>query len=74
MSIYYSQGDYMNTLLTVLGLAVILIGAVFIIDALDRPEVIMSWSSRQCLRVINTDGTDGDCNHLPDKYELIWGE
>lgn len=38
------------------------------------PDVIFSYSTKQCVKVINADGTDGDCNNLPERYTHIWGK
>lgn len=37
------------------------------------PDVIFSWETKQCVKVINADGSVGDCAHLPEKYTHIWG-
>ena len=41
---------------------------------LGQPEVIFSYTSKQCVKVINADGTLGDCSKLPDNYIFTWGE
>lgn len=64
----------LNTILMTLGIVVIILGLIFIIHYTDRPEVIKSWSTKECIKVINTDGTKGDCNNIPERYDLIWGE
>ena len=38
------------------------------------PDVIFSWETKQCVKVINADGSAGDCAHLPEKYTHIWGQ
>lgn len=38
------------------------------------PDVIFSYSTKKCVKVINADGTAGDCSKLPDKYNHIWGK
>jgi hypothetical protein len=38
------------------------------------PDVIFSWETKKCIKVINADGTAGDCAHLPKKYTHIWGK
>lgn len=44
------------------------------IQATDTPDVIFSYSSKQCVRVDYPDGTHGDCSKLPRKFNHIWGE
>lgn len=44
------------------------------IQATDTPDVIFSYSSKQCVRVDYPDGTHGDCSKLPKKFNHIWGE
>lgn len=43
------------------------------IQATDTPDVIFSYSSKQCVRVDYPDGTHGDCSKLPKKFNFIWG-
>lgn len=56
-------------------LAVIVIGFIAVVfKATDTPDVIFSYSTKKCVKVINADGTAGDCNHLPERYNHIWGK
>lgn len=56
-------------------LAVIVIGFIAVVfKATDIPDVIFSWETKQCVKVINADGSAGDCNNLPDRYTHIWGK
>ena len=41
---------------------------------LGQPEVIFSYTSKKCVKVINADGTLGDCSKLPKNYIFTWGE
>lgn len=41
---------------------------------LGQPEVIFSYTTKQCVKVINADGTLGDCSKLPENYIFTWGE
>ena len=41
---------------------------------LGQPEVIFSYSTKECVKVINADGTLGDCSKLPENYVFTWGE
>lgn len=43
------------------------------IQATDTPDVIFSYSSKECVRVDYPDGTHGDCSKLPKKFNFIWG-
>ena len=38
------------------------------------PDVIFSRETKKCVKVINADGSAGDCNNLPDRYTHIWGK
>ena len=54
-----------------LGIPAVLLYA-FIV-ATDTPDVIFSYSSKQCVKVIYPDGTEGTCDKLPKKFNHIWG-
>lgn len=41
---------------------------------LGQSEVIFSYSTKECVKVINADGTLGNCSKLPDNYIFTWGE
>ena len=41
---------------------------------LGQPEVIFSYTTKECVKVINADGSLGDCSKLPDNYIFTWGE
>ena len=41
---------------------------------LGQPEVIFSYTTKKCVKVINADGTLGDCSKLPENYIFTWGE
>ena len=41
---------------------------------LGQSEVIFSYSTKECVKVINADGSVGDCSKLPDNYIFTWGE
>lgn len=43
------------------------------VQATDTPDVIFSYSSKQCVRVDYPDGTHGDCSKLPKRFNFIWG-
>ena len=41
---------------------------------LGQSEVIFSYSTKKCVKVINANGSLGDCSKLPKNYVFIWGE
>ena len=41
---------------------------------LGQSEVIFSYSTKECVKVINADGSVGDCSKLPENYVFTWGE
>ena len=41
---------------------------------LGQPEVIFSYTTKKCVKVINGDGSVGDCSKLPENYVFTWGE
>ena len=41
---------------------------------LGQSEVIFSYTNKKCVKVINADGTLGNCSKLPDNYIFTWGE
>ena len=44
------------------------------LDYLDLPEVHISYLTRECVRVVNADGSPGSCGALPDRYHHVWVE
>lgn len=59
------------SIIALLGIFIALAWSVY--QALDTPEVVFSWSTGKCLEVNYMDGTKGDCNNLPEKYDHVWG-
>ena len=41
---------------------------------LGQSEVIFSYTSKKCVKVINADGSLGNCSKLPENYIFTWGE
>lgn len=41
---------------------------------LGQSEVIFSYTTKKCVKVINANGSLGDCSKLPKNYVFIWGE
>lgn len=54
------------------GIAVMLFAVHAMKGALDMPTVQTSFETKQCVRVINSDGTDGRCDRLPERYHNQW--
>lgn len=38
----------------------------------DLPVVHQSYLTKDCVRVLLADGSEGDCADLPDKYHHVW--
>lgn len=44
-------------------------------DYLDMPEVHVSHSTGQCVRLVEADGSSKPCpKNLPDRYQRVWVE
>ena len=41
---------------------------------LGQSEVIFSYTTKECVKVINAEGTLGNCSKLPENYIFTWGE
>ena len=41
-------------------------------NSLNTPEVEVSWSTKQCIRVVYMDGTTDKCDNKPEKYDIVW--
>lgn len=74
-SILANLGDLARFLLP-LAFAAMLLGGVLatLWDATGLPIVYKSYTTRQCVKVENIDGTPGDCSNLPDRYHHTWVE
>ena len=64
--------NFVLSTVAVLGFPAVIVW-MFIV-ATDTPDVIFSYSSKQCVRVDYPDGSHGDCSKLPRKFNHIWGE
>ena len=69
----------MNTLINFVLSTVAVLGfpAVIVwmfIQATDTPDVIFSYSSKECVRVDYPDGTHGDCSKVPRTFNFVWGK
>lgn len=63
--------DWAIGILCMAALAGILVLAVW--QASGQPDVIFSYSTKQCVKVEFADGSLGDCSKLPEKYNHVWG-
>lgn len=51
------------------------LGGVHVIrSVLDRPDVYTSYMTRECVKVVKADGSEGSCANLPETYNNIWVE
>lgn len=64
--------NFILSVVAVLGIPGVLVWA-FIV-ATDTPDVIFSYSSKECVKVIYPDGTEGSCDKLPVKFNHVWGQ
>ena len=53
-------------------LTILTLCTVALCKALNTPEVEISYSTKQCVRVVYMDGTITDCSKLPEKYDRVW--
>lgn len=42
------------------------------VQAVNISDVVYSYSTKQCVQVINSDATSGSCNKIPLKYNKVW--
>lgn len=64
--------EFAISVIAIIGLIVAVVWSVA--HAANTPEVVFSWSTKQCIEVNYMDGTKGDCSNLPSKYDHVWGE
>jgi hypothetical protein len=64
--------DFVLAAVAVLGVPGVLIWA-FIIYT-DMPDVVYSYSTKQCVKVIYADGSEGSCDNLPKRFHHVWGK
>ena len=69
-----------KVILNVVGIAACVGGLFLALDyAMAIPDVIVSYSTNECVSVVNYDGMifsggDYDCGNLPSKYNHVWSE
>ena len=63
----------MNTIIS-LGFGGGLIATLFYVavEMSKIPDVHVSYSTDQCVEVINYDGTNFTCDNLPSRYNHVW--
>lgn len=52
--------------------AVAILGTV--VYAMSIPDVVVSYSTGNCVEVINYADTDYSCENMPSKYNHVWSE
>jgi hypothetical protein len=45
---------------------------IFTSVTLERPDVHVSWDTKQCVKVINYGDAEYTCDNLPTRYNHIW--
>lgn len=64
--------NFVLSTVAVLGFPAVIVW-MFIV-ATDTPDVIFSYSSKQCVKIIYPNGTEGSCDKLPGKFNHVWGQ
>ena len=57
---------------TVISILAVAILSWIMFNSLNTPEVEISWSTKQCIRVVYMDGTTDTCDNKPEKYDIVW--
>lgn len=57
---------------TVISILAVAILSWIMFNSLNTPEVEVSWSTKQCVRVVYMDGTTDTCDNKPEKYDIVW--
>ena len=57
---------------TVISILAVAILSWIMFNSLNTPEVEVSWSTKQCIRVVYMDGTTDTCDNKPEKYDIVW--
>ena len=57
---------------TVISILAVAILSWIMFNSLNTPEVEVSWSTKQCIRVVYMDGTTDTCDNKPEKYDMVW--
>lgn len=56
----------------VAGFAAVLLGGV--VYAMSIPDVVVSYSTGNCVEVINYTDANYSCENMPTKYNHVWSE
>ena len=59
-------------LYTIISILAVAILSWIMFNSLNTPEVEVSWSTKQCIRVVYMDGTTDTCDNKPEKYDIVW--
>ena len=59
-------------LYTFISIIAVTIFTCILFNSLNTPEVEVSWSTKQCIRVVYMDGTTDTCDNKPEKYDIVW--
>ena len=57
---------------TVISILAVAILSWIMFNSLNTPEVEVSWTTKQCIRVVYMDGTTDTCDNKPEKYDIVW--
>lgn len=57
---------------TVISIIAVAILSWIMFNSLNTPEVEVSWTTKQCIRVVYMDGTTDTCDNKPEKYDIVW--
>jgi hypothetical protein len=44
------------------------------VNYMNTPDVVYSYSTKKCIKVVYPDGKETSCEHLPERYNHIWGK
>lgn len=58
----------------IFGVMALILFTIALDSFLGQSEVIFSYSTKECVKVINADGSLGDCSKLPENYVFTWSE
>jgi hypothetical protein len=69
----FANQNYLNGFLcgSVATLLAFCIGVILYTVESD-PTVHFSWSTEECVEVINYNGSNYTCDNLPDRYNHVW--
>lgn len=66
---YIMKHDFVVAIL----IAALIVGTfTIVIDMMSIPDVHVSYSTNECVKVVNYDNTKYSCENLPEKFNHIW--